>query len=548
MEGAKWEAADWAVRKFLSGLSPLDSFNVCLFHSSTCWFEKKPVKADEANVEKAVQFLLSHKDSGGTELGVTLEETLTMPRAAGAGSRQVLIITDAEVSDASRILRLADEEFSRNDRRRISLLCVDASPNSFLAGTLAERGGGVARFLTSDPNEEDISTALDEVLEDWRQPVLTGLRLKVEGSDVQAVGRKIVSVEPGTGGAIDLGDLPAGRSVWVAGKAKRGASGALQFRLGDSARAEIAAAKVEVQTQASGLSAIRALFGAKRMLDIEYLMHANYPGDELAVELKRLGYDSDKLLKKLGKSKVYAENIRKDVEQALKGLLVETSLGFGLVCSETAFIAVRKEAGKKIEGTVAVANALPAGWSEQFASGSAGGAPGGAMMFCSAMPPMAGPPPMPKSAGRGHGAMPPAAQDTNVGAVFCEAAPEPPAARPIVLFSGVPAFAKGECVLFDTARKDDARRIALVGRISALMLSFPGKPAGKIDGKLMLLVFVDDMAMPRAKIKLADVAAQGGKRPLNVSLKTGCAVRVVLLDPSGVWGAGAPKIEIGLVV
>jgi hypothetical protein len=44
------------------------------------------------------------------------------------------------------------------------------------------------------------------------------------------------------------------------------------------------------------------------------------------------------------------------------------------------------------------------------------------------------------------------------------------------------------------------------------------------------------------------VAAQGGNRPLNVSLKTGCAVRVVLLDPSGVWGAGAPKIEIGLVV
>ena len=42
------------------------------------------------------------------------------------------------------------------------------------------------------------------------------------------------------------------------------------------------------------------------------------------------------------------------------------ALGYGLASSETAFVAVRTEAGRVVEGRVAVANALPAGWSEDF--------------------------------------------------------------------------------------------------------------------------------------------------------------------------------------
>jgi len=52
-----------------------------------------------------------------------------------------------------------------------------ASGKSALALELAERGRGAARFLTSAPDEEDIVTALDRILEDWAAPVLAGLRL-----------------------------------------------------------------------------------------------------------------------------------------------------------------------------------------------------------------------------------------------------------------------------------------------------------------------------------------------------------------------------------
>ena len=167
MRGPKWEAADWAVKQFLYGLSEGDLFALGLFHNTTAWFSKRPVKASATSVANAIRFLEEHDDSGGTELGVALEQALGLHRQRGDFARNVLIATDADVSDLGRIMRLATGESSREDRRRISVLCIDAAPNSLLATELAERGGGVARFLTSAPLEEDISTALDQVLSDW---------------------------------------------------------------------------------------------------------------------------------------------------------------------------------------------------------------------------------------------------------------------------------------------------------------------------------------------------------------------------------------------
>ena len=110
MEGAKWEAADWAVQNLLAGLTPGDTFNLGLFHTTTRWFARQPVRGDERTVKQARDFLLQHKDSGGTELGVALEQALGQARDADARARHVLIVTDAQVSDAGRILALVERE------------------------------------------------------------------------------------------------------------------------------------------------------------------------------------------------------------------------------------------------------------------------------------------------------------------------------------------------------------------------------------------------------------------------------------------------------
>ena len=59
-------------------------------------------------------------------------------------------------------------------------------------------------------------------------------------------------------------------------------------------------------------------------------------------------------------------------------------------------------------------------------------------------------------------------------------------------------------------------------------------------------MFVGDPAAPRARVRLADVLRQGGRRPLNLRRDAGQLVRIVVDDPDGVWAGGVPAVEIVL--
>jgi len=557
MQGPKWEAADWAVKRFLSELTEQDTFALGLFHDKTSWLNKAPRAADAKTVQKAIQFLEEHKDTGGTELGVALEQALDKPRGSGEAARHVLIITDAEVTDAGRVLRLADQEAKEKERRRLDVLCIDAAPNSFLARELAERGGGVARFLTSAPEEEDITTALDEVLADWAQPVVTGLRLEVNRANVEAAGHALLK-EGKTGCAIDLGDLPAGRSVWVAGRLPREKAGDLSFRVLTPANREVAGCRIDFAKDHVDRPALKALFGARRVLGLEFLISSGYAGKDMEEQLARLGYDPKEIFadQPKKKSKVYAENVREDADQVLRRLLVREALQYGLACSETAFIAVRTEKGKPVEGTVVVANALPHGWSEDFV-GARGGFAG--MAFCLKSSPLAAPmvtsalasfdaddeaevPDISRLSASimASGAVPP------VRSRLIGAPPPPSPTNSQTLFSGVPAFEGKEAVLFDSLRKEDAGRLPDTATLVRLQVEFPkGTPdAASLDPGLTLLLFVEDMAAPRAWVRLADLVRQGGARPLNVKMEAGQRVRIVLTDSAKAWTSSAPSLQV----
>jgi Ca-activated chloride channel family protein len=566
MQGAKWEAADWAVKQFLSGLSGADHFSLALFHDKPTWFAKPLKPAEAKTVAKAVQFLEKHKDSGGTELGVALEQALDKPRGKAEAARHILLITDAEVTDAGRILRLADEEAKQPERRRIDVLCIDAAPNSFLAHELAERGGGVARFLTSDPGEEDITTALDEVLADWAQPVATGLRLEVNSGPVAAAGHALLK-EGKDGTAIDLGDLPAGRCLWVAGRLPREEVEELSFRVRTAAGREVAGWRVDWAKACGDRPALKALFGARRILGLEFLITSGYAAGELEDQLTRLGYDPGEVLadQPKKKKKVYAENVREDASQALRKLLIREALEYGLASSETAFVAVRTEKGQPVQGTVAVANALPAGWSPNFLGGMAGGT----LLACAtgfvgtALPAYAATDNvdsmLQEFADTGEEESGPAsmaqhfttsgkatrARRFKSGFSF-QSAPTTrsmPEADRRALFTGVPRFENGEAILFDSIRPGDKDLLPDGITLVSLQVECP-RGADQLEAGLCLLLFVDDLATPRARARLADVMRQGGSRPLNIRRQPGQRVRLVLADPSASWASEAPALAV----
>ncbi len=186
---------------------------------------------------------------------------------------------------------------------------------------------------------------------------------------------------------IDLGDLPAGRAAWVVGRVS--GTQPLAFNVRASNDWEVASCEVDSKTDAH--PAIKALFGARKVLGLEFLMHSHFGAAELRERLQRMGYDADAVLTSPSNqpAKVYAENVRADASAALHDLLVSEALQYGLASSETAFVAVRKEAGKVIEGSVVIANALPSGWDDHFGSPlyrGAGGMPSMPMLTMAAMP------------------------------------------------------------------------------------------------------------------------------------------------------------------
>ena len=470
------------------------------------------------------------------------------------------------------------------------MLCIDAAPNSFLARELAERGGGTATFLTSQPEEEDVTTALDRILEDWSAPVLTGLRLEVNRPGAQAVGRATLPItrnsdtRPGNlretrhatpdtlsrASAIDIGDLPAGRAVWVAGRIPRGESPDLAFRLLTADGREVAARRCDLNGRSAG-PAVKALFGASRVLALEFLTTAYYDEAQIMDQLKRLSYDPADLMPAGEPRKVYAENIQKSAREGLKPLLVREALRYGLACSETAFIAVRMEKGKQVEETAVVANALPSGWDEGFATGAA---PMQAFYSGAALPAappninavhmraMAGAPAPHRSSpdillcdvvSNVQSAIPAFLRKASGAPAAASAAtptetktPAGPMGTP--LFTGIPVFQGHEAILIDTARSEDVNKLPAEGTFGRLYVSLGAsqQDVNSMNSGLSILIFVDDLASPRARVRLSDIMKQGGVRPLNLRRTAGQVVRIVVEDPNAAWISGAPTMEVTL--
>jgi hypothetical protein len=62
----------------------------------------------------------------------------------------------------------------------------------------------------------------------------------------------------------------------------------------------------------------------------------------------------------------YAENSAPQRVSVVQKLLVRESLRFGLLCSATAFLGLRAEAGQQVDNTVVIPSALPAGSGNQL--------------------------------------------------------------------------------------------------------------------------------------------------------------------------------------
>jgi len=507
MEGTKWEAADWAAKKFLSDLGEDDHFSVAFFHNNVYLHSKRMLVASPQNVDKAVEFITENRSSGGTELGTALERMLMIPKITPEKklARQLLVITDAQVTDKGRILEVARRESESYARRRISVLCIDASPNSTLTNRLAERGGGTTAYLTSAPDAEDVTTAVDEILSRWSRPVAENVVLEIDAKALHVAGKKITK-EPDSL-KVELGSLMGGEPLWIVGKISGFNAKSPVLVCFDEFSVDIA--MTPILSPKNNNNTIRSLFGARQIQELEFLKFSRLTGEELKNELSSLGYEVQ------GKNgNVYEENERTAAETTLNALLLEESLKYGVVSSYTALVASRKEKGKHVSDTALTPNAFPHGWDKTFFSHSFGDSTG----LCSIAPAASSIP------AKSHQSWLRGSMQNLLFSADLEDCFEVERSEMMIYNASITLSAGEEFALSE---------ISGARGLFALYLSEESLASLDVENMegITLRIYSDGGARPSASVKLSDLVKLGGKRPLNISYAQ--SARFVLVNETG---------------
>jgi Ca-activated chloride channel family protein len=532
MEGAKWEASDWAVRSFLSKLGEDDLFNVGFFHNTCRWMEDGPVEAIEGNRTRGIRFIEEARDSGGTKLGAAIEQALMQRRSADGFARHVVIVTDGQICDFDRISLLLRRERERGDARRVSVLCIDSAPNEPLARNIAEKGRGICRFLSSNPDDADIATALDEIFEEFSRPLATGTRL-VSREPLSANSGETVNED----GSLDLGDLPSKRARWICGRAKRSGE---RFELySDDSRLVASTESKTVSGQFAG--AIRALEGTLRVRALEGILGSmDYiEAEEAEATLIALGLPAGKETE----TSLYPENRNRSLREHVESLLLKESLERGVPCFKTAFVAVREERGIPVSRSYVVPNALPRAWEPGFAPRMQLPSPDaffgdtdGAMLSSKRINCMSMTISSPINAYK-----PP--DDEDEFSMCGSAAPEERTRRassPVTCFDGRLPSPEEPSLLFEcVAGEGPLEKVRL---LKGIVVDGLGKSAGTSDARAALRILVN--GAPVACVSIADLQSFKGRRPLNIRLRVGDRLALHL---DGERPKEAPRMKISLL-
>lgn len=180
-EESKIGYARQAMLVFLKSL-PIDSyFNIFRFGTNYKQFEKKEitVKYDQNSAEKASDYINHMQaDLGGTELYSVLSHLHSKPPRKNY-SRQIFLLTDGEISDVDKVLRLCG---SMSDTTRIFSFGLGSSPSRALVKGLARVTNGSYLFI---PPKTHVDVAVARQITKALQPCLLNTKVQCHFNDNQ---------------------------------------------------------------------------------------------------------------------------------------------------------------------------------------------------------------------------------------------------------------------------------------------------------------------------------------------------------------------------
>lgn len=329
MNGRPIEAAKEAVRQFVRGMNPFDSFQIIRFSESASGMSDHPLENTGENIERGVEYINGLSGGGGTMMIEGIRAATGYP-ADPDRMRFVIFLTDGYIGNESQILSELRDDLG--DNIRLFSVGIGSSSNRYLIESLAEEGRGMAFYIGVN---EDPIVAVNSIYERINNPYLVNVEIDWGPLEVFDV---IPSYIP---------DLYTGQPVVVTGRYSQPGSGVVTLS-GFSGRDRwIERLRVLLPERETAKDVIATLWARRRIHEYTRESYTNRGNPSYSQEL----IDS----------------------------ITDTALRYGIVSDYTSFVAVSEEV-RNIDGvptTVEVPVNMPEGVSYETHQGVYATVPGG---------------------------------------------------------------------------------------------------------------------------------------------------------------------------
>jgi Ca-activated chloride channel family protein len=206
MAGAKLQQAKKAIEFCLANLGQQDRFEIVRFSTEAEPFFGSLVPADKSHVDQAVSFVEGLTPIGGTAIGDALDQALTLRGSGGTRPYLVIFLTDGlPTVGETREDSLVAQATRAGAGTRIFTFGIGTDVNTHLLDRIASETRAVSQYVLP---KEDIEVKLSSFYAKIRDPVLSGLALKLSGGGV-----RVTQLQPAA-----LPDLFSGDMLVVFGR------------------------------------------------------------------------------------------------------------------------------------------------------------------------------------------------------------------------------------------------------------------------------------------------------------------------------------------
>ena len=173
MSGSSMNQAKKALELFLHSLPSDCYFNIWSFGSRyDALYPEGSTKYSDSSLNKAIMHARSMSANyGGTEIYSPLREIFQQSKPPNGYLRQIFILTDGEVSNASSIISLVRQNSSQG---RVFSLGIGSSASRFLVKGIARAGSGTAVFANQS---EDLRVKVMAQLRNALQPAISNIEI-----------------------------------------------------------------------------------------------------------------------------------------------------------------------------------------------------------------------------------------------------------------------------------------------------------------------------------------------------------------------------------